>query len=442
MRSDRFDIVVVGSGPAGSAAAITAARAGRRVAVIDKATFPRDKCCGDGLTAGALRALEELGLCPANVKSWEPASRAVVDAPGMDLLELDMPGDGLFAVTARRYDLDSALVDLARSYGATVFESQSVSAVRSCLGGSAVEVESTSAVSGASGASGVPGASGLKLTASYVIASDGAWSPVRKLLGLAEPGYLGEWQAGREYIADAGPLSRDLWVFFEADMLPGYAWSFPLPDGTVNVGYGVLRRPRSRSASSLASPGSSGHGALRGQRIDWADRPRIAAVLGPAARPTGPWKSWPIPARLGRTPLAGLEGRVLFCGDAAGACDPMTGEGIAQALETAALAVGCVLQAGPSRPDAAARRYKRRVHLGMQVDHTLSRVCSEVLTHPHGPAKALSMVPRRPSATGRFARWMFEDYPRAIFLTPHRWRPGTLGRPGAFSALTPGAFPL
>ncbi len=432
--SDRFDIVVVGAGPAGCAAAITAAKAGRRVAVIDKATFPRDKCCGDGLTAGALRALERLGLDPVDVKSWQPARHAVLDAPGMDPLGLALPQDGLFAVTARRYDLDSALVDLARSYGATVLEGQSVRTVRSCLGGTAVEVESASAVSGAVGASGASRASGFKLTASYVIASDGAWSPVRKLLGLAEPGYLGEWQAGREYVADAGPLSRDLWVFFEADMLPGYAWSFPLPDGTVNVGYGVLRPSRSASASAWPSPspGRSGQGALRGQQINWAERPRIAAVLGPAARPTGPWKSWPIPARLGGTPLAGLEGRVLFCGDAAGACDPMTGEGIAQALETASMAVGCMLHAGPSRPDVAARRYKRRVRLGMQVDHVLSRVCSEVLTHPHGPAKALSMVPRRPSSTGRFARWMFEDYPRAIFLTPQRWKPGTLGRPGAF----------
>ena len=434
MLNDRFDIVVVGSGPAGCAAAITAARAGRRVAVIDKATFPRDKCCGDGLTAGALRALEAVGLDPAKVSSWQPASRAVVAAPGMDPLDLAFPRDGLFAVTARRYDLDAALVDLARSCGATVLEGQPVSAVRSRPGGSAVEVES---------------ASGLKLTASYVIASDGAWSPVRKLLGLGEPGYLGEWQAGREYIADAGPLSRHLWVFFEADMLPGYAWSFPLPDGTVNVGYGVLRRSRSVSASpggdvyydglaATASPpgivetGDSGQGALRGQRVNWADRPQIAAVLGPAARRSGPWRSWPIPARLGEAPLAGLAGRVLFCGDAAGACDPMTGEGIAQALETAAVAVGCMLHAGPSRPDMAARRYKRRLRLGMQVDHMLSRVCSEVLTHPSGPAKALSMLPRGPSATGRFARWMFEDYPRAIFLTPQRWRPGTLGRPGAF----------
>jgi flavin-dependent dehydrogenase len=66
------DVAVVGAGPAGTAAAITLARLGRTVLLIDKATFPRDKCCGDGLTTAALRLLEDLGLDPASVPSWEP----------------------------------------------------------------------------------------------------------------------------------------------------------------------------------------------------------------------------------------------------------------------------------------------------------------------------------------------------------------------------------
>ena len=63
------DVVVVGGGPGGMAAAIPLARAGREVVVVDKARFPRDKCCGDGLTTAALRLLETLGLEPASVPS-------------------------------------------------------------------------------------------------------------------------------------------------------------------------------------------------------------------------------------------------------------------------------------------------------------------------------------------------------------------------------------
>ncbi|NIR41038.1 MAG: FAD-dependent oxidoreductase, partial [Actinobacteria bacterium] len=70
-----------GAGPAGTAAAITLARAGREVLIVDKATFPRDKCCGDGLTALALRELEDLGLRPESVPSWRAVHEAVIRAP-------------------------------------------------------------------------------------------------------------------------------------------------------------------------------------------------------------------------------------------------------------------------------------------------------------------------------------------------------------------------
>src|SRR5262245_19303871 len=75
------DVVVVGGGPAGAAAAITLARAGRDVVVVDKATFPRDKCCGDGLTTGALRELEGLGFDPTSVASWQQVDDVVVRSP-------------------------------------------------------------------------------------------------------------------------------------------------------------------------------------------------------------------------------------------------------------------------------------------------------------------------------------------------------------------------
>jgi flavin-dependent dehydrogenase len=241
---------------------------------------------------------------------------------------------------------------------------------------------------------------------------------------LSTPGYLGDWQAGRQYYAGAGPLAKKLWVWFEPDMIPGYAWSFPLSGGMVNVGYGVIRD---------GSPARTASG-LRGQRVELLERPHIAEVLGPGAEPVGPWKAWPIPARIGETTLSALEGRVLFAGDAARACDPMTGEGIAQALETGELAALAVAGAGPDKPDAAARRYRRQIRFGMAVDDRLAASLSKVLAHRRGSSKALAIV--EASAWGRrnFARWMFEDYPRAALVTPHRWERGMFKRPGAYRA--------
>ena len=168
------------------------------------------------------------------------------------------------------------------------------------------------------------------------------WSPVRKALGCGEPGYLGEWHAFRQYFDGVtGNAADRLWVWFEPDLLPGYAWSFPLPDGRANVGFGVLRGAGRR---------------IQDMKDLWPDllaRPHVREALGAGARPSAPHKAWPIPARIDRAVLA--EGRTLFVGDAAGACDPLTGEGIGQALLTGTLAAQAIVEAGATRPGARRR---------------------------------------------------------------------------------------
>jgi len=91
------DVIVVGAGPAGTAAAIELQRGGRHVVVVDKAVFPRDKCCGDGLTTLALRELEHLGLDPATVAGWRDVSSAWLRSPSGREVELPLPTDGKFA---------------------------------------------------------------------------------------------------------------------------------------------------------------------------------------------------------------------------------------------------------------------------------------------------------------------------------------------------------
>ena len=114
------DVVVVGAGPAGTAAAIELQRGGRHVVVVDKAVFPRDKCCGDGLTTLALRELEHLGLDPATVAGWRDVSSAWLRSPSGREVELPLPTDGKFAAVAPRQDLDDALVRLARTEGVDI----------------------------------------------------------------------------------------------------------------------------------------------------------------------------------------------------------------------------------------------------------------------------------------------------------------------------------
>jgi menaquinone-9 beta-reductase len=392
------DLLVVGGGPAGAAAAIRGAAAGLSVVLCDKATFPRDKTCGDGLTTSALRLLERLGLDPAAVAGWEPVAGVALRSPSGRVVELPLPADGCFAAVAPRAALDAALLDVAVRRGVEIRQGAALESLRTAAGG-------IEAVVG-----------GEAIAAGYVVAADGMYSTVRRLTGGPAAGpHLGEWHAFRQYFT--GVSDRRLWVLFEPDLLPGYAWVFPVGGGRANVGFGLPRRP-GLSVRPMAA-----------QWRDLLERPAMRALLG-NAEPEGHHRAWPIPADIRRAPLS--SGRVLFVGDAAGATDPMTGEGIAQALVTGVLAAEAV--AGSDDPDVLARRYRAAVEHHLATDLRFAAALGAVLRSRAGARVAVRAAGLTPWTRRHFARWMFEDYPRALVLTPSRWHRGAFTGPGAYRA--------
>ena len=395
--AESCDLLVVGGGPAGAAAAIRGAAAGLSVVVCDKASFPRDKTCGDGLTTTALRLLERLGLDPSTIDRWEPVAEVVMRSPSGRVVQLPLPTDGLYAAVAPRATLDAALLDVAARAGAEIRQGAALESLRSTAAGVEATVE------------------GERIAARYVIAADGMYSTVRRLTGVDGP-HLGEWHAFRQYYT--GVADRRLWVFFEPDLLPGYAWVFPVAGGRANVGFGVPRRP-GVSVRPMA-----------GQWRDLLARPALREVLGDA-QPEGHHRAWPIPADLGRAPLS--SGRVLFTGDAAGATDPMTGEGIAQALLTGILAAEAIA-AGGNDSHAVAGRYEAAVRHHLALDLRFAGALGRILTSRVGASAAVRAAGLTPWTRRNFARWMFEDYPRALILTPSRWHRGAFTGPGAYRA--------
>jgi geranylgeranyl reductase family protein len=401
------DVAVVGGGPGGAAAAIELARAGRSVALFDKSKFPRDKACGDGLTASALRWLEYLGLDPRSVATWKPVTDVSVRSPGGRTTLFPLPrSSGEFAVISRRRDLDAALLDTVRAAGTDVRDGHGVVGADFDPARGAVDLS-------------VEGIG--RVSARYALAADGMWSPLRKMLGGADSHrYLGEWHAFRQYFRQvSGPAANQLMVWFDSDLLPGYAWAFPLPGNRANVGFGIIRDP-SRPT--------------RWMRETWRDilmRPHVKEALGPDAEPEEPAAAWPIPARLGSTQLTAAGGRVLFVGDAARATDPMTGEGIGQALETGITAARAVLEAGWDRPGTAAYTYEAILR-HMARDHAMAHTLSNGLASPLGAEWSLRIAGATAWTRRNFARWLFEDYPRALLLTPSRWRRGMFSATGAY----------
>jgi menaquinone-9 beta-reductase len=400
------DVVVIGGGPAGAAAAISLARAGRDVTLVDKARFPRDKACGDGLTTGALRLLEDLGLDPARVAAWQGVDDVVVRGPAGHEVGFPLPrGRGTYAAVARRSDLDAALLDQARSAGAKVLDGHACAGVHEDAGHVELRVDGVG-----------------ELTAAYAVAADGMWSPTRKHLGLAVAGYRGEWHAFRQYFASVGSrAARDLFVWFEPDLLPGYAWSFPLPGNRANVGFGIIRGGHVERIQDMA-----------GIWRDLLDRPHIRRVLGDEAHPEAPHRAWPIPARIDEVALTAR--RTLFVGDAAAASDRLTGEGIGQALLTGILAAQAIAGdgAGGDPPGVVTARYRRSVRRALVADHRMSTLLIRAVRHRKGVRAGLRLAGANDWTRRNFARWLFEDYPRAVLATPRRWHHGIFTGPGSY----------
>jgi geranylgeranyl reductase family protein len=315
VRAERYDVAVVGAGPAGSAAALAARRAGARVLLLDRADFPRDKPCGDGIAADALDVLRRLGV--SGITDGYPPNHGLrLVGPGGTAVARPLARP---AHTIPRRVFDARLVAAALHSGAEL-RRHTVRELHD--DGDAIRLDDA-------------------YQAGVVIGADGAGSVVRRVLGhRANPnGHLAI--AIRGYTAAKG--AEQLIVTTRARW-PAYAWSFPIGDGTANVGYGEVLRGMPLSRAYLLD--------------------RLAELL-PGRVPTG-LRAHHLPLSTRRPPPA--RGRVLLAGDALSLINPFTGEGIFYAVLSGALA-GAAAAAGP---DGVGTRYAGalRRRLGRHLRHS------------------------------------------------------------------------
>ncbi|GAA4119441.1 NAD(P)/FAD-dependent oxidoreductase [Knoellia locipacati] len=311
----RTDVLVVGAGPAGSAAAAWAARDGRDVVLADAAVFPRDKTCGDGLTPRAIGELERLGL-----RDWVRAHTVNkgLRAHGFgQTLELEWPGGTLpdYGSAVARTELDDHLRTTALKSGALGVEG--AKAVDARIEGGRVR-----------GVTFQRDGETFEIECERLIVADGVRSPLGKVLGR-------EWHkdtvyavAGRCYV-DSG-MSDDPWISShlelrgeQGEILSGYGWIFPLGDGSVNVGAGTLATTK-RPAEVAIKPLMAHY--VEQRRTDFQ-------LSGEARMPT----SALLPMGGAVSNIAGPNWALI--GDAAACVNPLNGEGIDYGLEGGRLVV-------------------------------------------------------------------------------------------------------
>ncbi|MEI4277275.1 geranylgeranyl reductase family protein [Klenkia terrae] len=301
------DVLVVGAGPAGSAAAAWAARAGHDVVLADAAVFPRDKTCGDGLTPRAVAELDHLGL-----GEWVRAhgtNRGLRAAGfGQELL-LPWPGGTLpdHGSAVPRTELDAKIRQVALDDGATAME-----------GARAVDVQRDG-----DRVSAVVFEDGRTVACRKLVVADGVRSPLGRVLGREWHRETAYGVAARGYVTSA--RSDDPWISShlelrgtQGELLSGYGWVFPLSDGEVNIGVGTLATAK-RPAGVQLKPLLDFY--ADGRREEWQLTGDVRAKAS-ALLPMG-------------GAVSGVAGRNwALVGDAAGCVNPLNGEGIDYGMET------------------------------------------------------------------------------------------------------------
>jgi menaquinone-9 beta-reductase len=326
--ADTADVIVVGAGPAGSTTAFYLAQAGLDVLLLEKARFPREKVCGDGLTPRAVKALVGMGISVGEEDGWvrNKGLRVIGAGKRMELCWPELASYPGYGLVRGRTDLDQTLARRAEKVGARLQEGVTVTGP--------VLDERTGKITGV-----LARPSGEEADRAYharvIVAADGNSSRLSVAMGLRKRDDRPLGVAVRTYYKtprhDDDYLESwlDLW---DGDrLLPGYGWIFGMGDGTSNVGLGLLN-------TSAAFGHTDYHALLRrwlnGMPAEWGftEENRTQPIRGAA-----------LPMGFNRTPC--YYNGLLLAGDAGGMVNPFNGEGIAYAMESGEILARTIVQA-------------------------------------------------------------------------------------------------
>ncbi|NNE72052.1 MAG: geranylgeranyl reductase family protein, partial [Acidimicrobiales bacterium] len=361
--SERHDLLVIGGGPGGAATSYWAAQHGLDVVCVEKKQFPRDKTCGDGLTPRAVKQLQDMGLA-SNLEQYHryDGLRAIAHGKTLELAWPDHPDYPNYGYVVRRCDLDQFVAENASNAGATIHQgTEAVTPITRngmLLGATVKDV--------ASGET-------RDIHARYVVVADGANSRFGRALGTGRDRTYPQGMAIRGYFES--PMHDDPWIESALDVrdrrgnsVPGYGWIFPVGNGTINVGIGLLSTFRDWKAINTSYLMAEFSATLPSY---WGIDPE-----NPIAPPTG-----------GRLPMAGsVNPKVgpnwLIVGDAAGSINPFNGEGIDYAYETGRLASTLIAESLATGDGLAIQRYPQLLDDEFRLYFKVARLFAKIIGNP------------------------------------------------------------
>jgi menaquinone-9 beta-reductase len=349
-RAHAYDVCVVGAGPAGSTCAFYLARQGKRVLLLEKQRFPRDKLCGDAVCTRAQIHLERMGVLPAILAAHEghwAEYGGFVSPRGIPCLATSTDGGAKpLVIAVKRVVLDARIARAATEAGAELVEDAPVARAEFSRADGLWSVHCQTEPARC-------------YTARALVLADGALSRLARSLGLVTT--PPDAVCSRSYIAaGTSDFAADGVLFYSVSLLPGYCSVFREADGSFSFCCYVIPGGSTRLTDLKARH----HQALQND-------PHLRSALGPAPR-LDPMRAAPL--RLGGVPRSSGE-HVLLVGDAAGQIDPLTGEGIQYAMDAAEIAAETLAEALEAGDLSASflQRYHRRWMAAFGQDFRWSR---------------------------------------------------------------------
>lgn len=338
----RTEVLVIGGGPAGAAAGFWLAKLGHDVTIVERKKFPREKTCGDGLTPRAVKQLDDMGLSTQLSKYHRyEGLRATAHGKAIEMKWPTHPIYPQYGYVVRRRELDMMVACNAQTAGAKLLEEHEAVAPileDDCVRGAMITNKQDNTT--------------FALHAKYVIIADGANSRFGRSMGTSREKKWPYGTAIRTYWQS--PRHQEPWIESALDVkdrngksMPGYGWIFPVGDGTINIGVGLLSTFKNfKDVNTSHLLDSYAHMVADKWEID-PTKPECKATSGkiPMGGSVGP--------KVGRTHIV--------IGDAAGSVNPFNGEGIDYAYETAHMAADVLHQALTTGDATALKRYEQLI---------------------------------------------------------------------------------